>query len=129
MPGEAGIREADMLVCLVADVGDQQDLGVIRQQVFLDDMDFQLAEAAAECDVRLVGQVLVAEYDDDIVVERVFDRLEGRARSISRERSKTISAPSGAFAWMTCRVMPASPFGCLRNLRRRPWDCLLASGT
>ena len=54
MPSKAGIGQADMLAGLVADVRDQQDLGMTRQQVFLDDVNFELAEPAAEFDVPLI---------------------------------------------------------------------------
>ena len=51
MPGETGIGQPDMLAPLVPDVRDQQDLGVARKQVFLDDVDLELAKAAAEFDL------------------------------------------------------------------------------
>src|SRR5438270_7851921 len=66
-----------MLARLVLDIRDQQDLGIAGQQVFLDDMDLQLAEAAAEMDVLLVGEALIAEEYDDVVVEQPLDLAEG----------------------------------------------------
>ena len=78
MPGEPGIGETDMLAVFVADIRDQQDLGMVRQQVFLDDMDFQLAKAPAERDLLFLGQMLVAEKDDDVVVEMPLQLGEGR---------------------------------------------------
>ena len=54
MPGEAGIGQPDVLAALVTNVGDQQDLGKARVQVFLDDVNFQRAEPAAEFDVPLI---------------------------------------------------------------------------
>src|SRR6266446_205247 len=49
-----------------------------RQQVFLDDMDFELAKALAEGDVLRLGEALVAEAHDDVVVERPLDLAENR---------------------------------------------------
>jgi len=54
MPGEAGIGQPDVLAALVTNVRDQQDLGKARVQVFLDDVNFQRAEPAAEFDVPLI---------------------------------------------------------------------------
>jgi hypothetical protein len=54
MPGEAGIGQPDVLALLVTNVRDQQDLGKAGQQVFLDDMNLQLAEPAAEFDMPLI---------------------------------------------------------------------------
>ncbi len=76
MPGEAGVGEADQLTVRVADVGDTQDLGVIRQQVFLDDVDLQFPEPAAEFDVARVRERLAAEHDHDVVVENRLDFAE-----------------------------------------------------
>ena len=67
-----------MLAVFVADIRDQQDLGMVRQEVFLDDMDFQLAEAPAERDLLFLGQMLVAEKDDDIVVEMPLQLGKGQ---------------------------------------------------
>ena len=77
MPGKAGIGEPDMLARLVLDIRDQQDLGIAGQQVFLDDVDLQLAKAAAESDVLFVGEALIAEEHDDVVVEQPLDLGEG----------------------------------------------------
>ena len=48
MPGEAGVSQPDMLAVLVANVRDQQDLRIAGQQVFLNDVDLELAKPPAE---------------------------------------------------------------------------------
>jgi len=68
-----------MLARLVLDVRDQQDLGKTGQQVFLDNVDLELAEAAAERDVLLFGQALIGEAYDDVVVK---DRLDLAKRPV-----------------------------------------------
>src|SRR5439155_23147079 len=78
VPGEPGIREADMLALAVPNIRDQQDLGMTRQQVFFDDMDLELAKAPAEGDVLLVGEALVAEEHHDVVMERPLELAKGR---------------------------------------------------
>ena len=85
MPGKARIGEADMLAVLIPDIGDQQDFGKTGQQIFLDDVDFELSEPGAEFDVPLVGQLLPAKHDDDIVVEGALDLAECRIVDVLRE--------------------------------------------
>ena len=89
MPGEPGIGEADMLAIVVLDVRDQQDLGMVGQQVFLDDVDFEFAEAAAEPDLLLARQMLIGKANDNVVVEGTLDRGErvviDRLRQVERD--------------------------------------------
>ena len=54
MPSEAGVSQPDMLTLLAADVRDQQDLRIAWKQVFLDDMDLELAKSVAEFNMPLV---------------------------------------------------------------------------
>jgi len=77
VPSKAGVRQPDMLARLVLDVRDQQDFGKTGQQVFLDDVDLEFAEAAAERDVLLFGQPLIAEKYDDVVVKDPLDLAKG----------------------------------------------------
>ena len=49
---------------------------MVRQQVFLDDVDLQLPEPAAEFDVARARERLAAEHDHDVVVERRLDFAE-----------------------------------------------------
>ena len=95
MPGEAGVGEPDMLARLVLDVGNEQDLGVAGQQVFLDDVDLERAKAAAERDMPLVGQRLVAEDDDDVVVKGALDLGEGLAVRLPRQIVFDLGAAGG----------------------------------
>ena len=89
MPGEAGIGQADMLAGLVADIGNQQDLGKSGEQVLLDDMDFELSKARAELDMPLVRQLLVAKDDDDVVVkDAARSRGMSDRRCLARDRSR-----------------------------------------
>jgi CheY-like chemotaxis protein len=98
MPGEAGIGQPDMLAAVVANVRDQQDLGKARQQVFLDDVDLEFAEPAAEFDMPLVRQILSPEDDNDVFVEGAFDRPERRIVDVLREiESDLRTAGSTAF--------------------------------
>ena len=85
MPGEAGIGQPDMLAALVTDVRDQQDLGKAGEQVFLDDVNLQLAEPAAEFDMPPIRQVLPAKDDDDVVVKGALDFAEPRTVDVTRE--------------------------------------------
>ncbi len=85
-----------MLAVFVADIRDQQDLGMVRQQVFLDDMDFQLAEAPAERDLLFLGQMLVAEKDDDVVVEMPLQLGEGRIVDRPGQVEDDLGAARGA---------------------------------
>jgi hypothetical protein len=85
VPSEARIGEADMFAGFVADIGDQQDLRKTGEQVLLDDMDFELSEPRAEFDVPLVGKLLSAKDDDNIVVEDALDLAESRIVDVPRE--------------------------------------------
>ena len=78
-----------MLAVIMPDIGDQQDFGKARQQILLDDVDFEFAEAGAEFDMPLVGQLLAAKHDDDVVVEaRSRSRGMWRRRCPARDRSR-----------------------------------------
>ena len=85
MPGKARIGQADMLAGLVADIGNQQDLRKTGEQIFLDDVDFELSEPRAELDVPLVCKLLSAKDDDNIVVEDALDLAECRIVDVLRE--------------------------------------------
>src|SRR5690606_14585971 len=61
VPELAGITQADRLAVL-DDVGNDEDFRVAGQQELAQHVDLQLTEAAAEVDVLLRGQVLVAEH-------------------------------------------------------------------
>src|SRR6516162_5444047 len=50
-------------------VRDQQDFRIVGQQIFLEHMDFQFAEAAAEFNMTFVRELLAAEIDHDVIVE------------------------------------------------------------
>src|SRR5690606_12192854 len=66
VPELAGVGQADRLTVLL-DVGDDEDLRVIGQQELLEHMDLQWAEAAAEIDLLLRGDALVAEHQQAVV--------------------------------------------------------------
>ena len=101
VPGEPGIGETDMLAVLVADIRDQQDLGIVRQEVFLDDMDFQLAKAPAERDLLFLGQMLAAEKGRRYCRGNAAPaRQRSNCRS-ARDRSNSISAPHAALVLRT----------------------------
>src|ERR1700719_1868441 len=85
MPGEARIREGDVLAGLMADIGDQENLRKTEEQVFLDDVGFELSEPRAEFDVPLVGKPLSPKNNDNIVVEDALDLTEGRIVDVLRE--------------------------------------------
>ena len=85
MPGEARVSEADVLAGLIADIGNQQDFRITGEQVFLDDVGFELSEPRAEFDVPLVGKLLSAKDDDNIVVEDALDLAESRIVDVPRE--------------------------------------------
>ena len=68
-----------MLARVVLDVLDQEYLGICRQQVFFDDVDLELAEAAAKRDVLLVCEMLIPEKHDDVVVKNALELGEGAA--------------------------------------------------
>ena len=74
-----------MFAGFVADIGDQQDLRKTGEQVLLDDMDFELSEPRAEFDVPLVGELLSAKDDNNIVVEDALDLTECRIVDVLRE--------------------------------------------
>ena len=98
VPGEAGIRQADVFARAVADVRDQQYLGIARQQVFLDDVDLELAETAAEPDLLFFAQLLVAEEHDDVVVEVPLDLGKDRVVDRLRQIEDDLGA-AGGIAW------------------------------
>src|SRR5580693_1589030 len=47
------------------------------QQVLLDDVNFELAKAAAELDVPFIAEALAAKEHDDVVVEDALQLAEG----------------------------------------------------
>jgi hypothetical protein len=77
MPLLAGVLGGRRLAVLLRDVGDQQQLGIVgmavaRQVV----VPVELAEAAAEGDVLLARDLLVAEQKDAALQERAMDLIE-----------------------------------------------------
>ena len=77
MPSEAGVRQANVLAVLVLDVGDHQNFRMVGQQIFLDHMDFQFAESAAQFDMAFVREPLVAKIDHNIVMESLLNFRKG----------------------------------------------------
>ena len=59
-------------------------------------MDFQLAKAAAERDLLFLGQMLVAEKHDDVVVEMPLQLGEGRIVDRPRQVEYDLGAARGA---------------------------------
>jgi hypothetical protein len=74
-----------VLTGLVADIGNQQDFRKTTEQVFLDDMDFELSEPRAEFDVPLVCKPLSPKDNDNIIVEDALDLAECRIVDLLRE--------------------------------------------
>src|SRR5256885_1552038 len=66
-----------------------------RQQVFLDDMDFELAKAPAEGDVLRLGEALVAKAHDDVVVEGPLDLAENSLVDRRRQIELDLRAAGG----------------------------------
>ena len=77
MPVLAGVGEADVLA-VPALVRDPQDLGVIRQQELIEDVNGQATETAAEGDVLFGRDVLVAKENERVIEECLVYRAEGR---------------------------------------------------
>src|ERR1700751_3045242 len=85
MPKEARIGQADVLAGFVTDIGNQQDFRKTGEQVLLDDVNFELSEPRAEFDVPLVGKLLSAKDDNNIVVEDALDLAECRVVDVLRK--------------------------------------------
>src|SRR3954454_17714011 len=69
---------------------------MVRQQVLLDDMDFQLAETPVERDLLFLGDVLIAEKDDDVVVEMPLQLGKGRVVDRPGQIEDDLGAARGA---------------------------------
>ena len=76
VPVLAGVLQADG-VAVLDHIGDHQNFGMAGLEIHFGGMNLKLAQAAAEIDVLLIGQMLIAEYDDAAVVEQVFDPAKG----------------------------------------------------
>ncbi|MNN49255.1 hypothetical protein D3C81_1637700 [compost metagenome] len=72
MPELAGIAQADRLTVL-DDVGDDEEFRMPWQQELLEHVDLQLAEQAAEGDLLLRSDVLVAKHQQAMVQMREVD--------------------------------------------------------
>src|SRR5689334_8102939 len=77
MPEQARVLRADGLAVL-QDVRNHEQLGKPGAATVLADMDLELAEAAAERNVLLGRELLVAEVDDFVLVEELDDLAEHR---------------------------------------------------
>eukprot|EP00659_Diplonema_papillatum_P021701 gene21699-biopygen22005 len=75
VPELAGVSQADGLA-VFDDVGDDQDFRVVGQQELFEHMDLQHAETAAEGDLLLGGDTLVAEDHDVMVQMRAVNACE-----------------------------------------------------
>ncbi len=82
VPIVARIAQADRLAALVPDVGDDQNLGLARQQKLMQHMDLRRPEAAAECDLLRRRDALVAEHDHVVVEVGALDSREVVARDL-----------------------------------------------
>ncbi|GLH52601.1 hypothetical protein RS3R6_07820 [Pseudomonas atacamensis] len=67
MPELAGVSETDVLAVL-DDVGNDEDFRVIGQEELFEHVDLQHAETAAEIDLLLRGDLLIAK-DHDVVIQ------------------------------------------------------------
>jgi hypothetical protein len=77
VPSEAGIRQPDVVATLALDIGDQQDFGMVWQQILFKYVNFQFAETAAKFDMALVREFLSAKTDHNVIVEGLLDFLKG----------------------------------------------------
>ena len=84
MPVAAGVVDADVAIA-VHDVGDDQYLGMLGMQILVEDMDLEIAEAAAERDLPGLVDALVAEQQHGVLVPGPLDGGEGRVVEIPRE--------------------------------------------
>ncbi|MNC28133.1 hypothetical protein D3C75_763300 [compost metagenome] len=75
VPELAGVTQADVLA-VFDDVGNDQDLGVAGEQELLEHMDLQWAEAAAEGDLLVGADALVAEHQHMVVEVGAMDTGE-----------------------------------------------------
>jgi hypothetical protein len=64
------------MLAVLDDVGNDQDFRVIGQQELLEHVDLQHAEAAAEIDLLLRGDALVAEHHDMVIQMRAMNARE-----------------------------------------------------
>src|SRR5690606_35790656 len=84
VPEEAGVLRADGPAVL-DDVRDDEDLGMARTAAILPDVMLELAKAAAEGDVLLGRELLVAEEDDLVLVQEIDDLPEYVLRQLAGE--------------------------------------------
>jgi len=75
MPEMPGIAETNRLAAF-QHVGDDQDLGVAGQLELTQHVDLQRTETAAEADLLLGRDALVAEYHDVMIEVGAMDALE-----------------------------------------------------
>src|SRR5215471_3326169 len=94
MPLLAGVLGGRLLAVFLRDVGDQQQLGIVgmavaRQVV----VPIELAETAAEGDVLLARDLLVAEQQDAALQEGAVDLVElGVAEGLGEVDALDLSA-------------------------------------
>src|SRR5689334_10444694 len=84
MPEQARVLRADGLAVL-QDVRNHEQLGKPGAATVLADVDLELAEAAAERDVLLGRELLVAEVNDFVLVEELDDLAEHRVADFLRQ--------------------------------------------
>ena len=77
MPAASRLRQTGELTVFYLLVRDFQDFRMARQQELVEDMARQVAEAAAEGDMLLGTQILLAKDQDHMVQMRSVDGLEG----------------------------------------------------
>src|SRR5262249_26138575 len=99
VPSEAPIDQADVLPVLILDVRDEQDFRIVVQQIFLEHMDFQLAEAAAPLAALALDRKKLAAFSAQV-------QSRGSQGSESRPGSSRNCASPGS--------IPAFP-GCGRR--------------
>src|SRR5689334_7971163 len=84
VPEQAGILRADGLAVLEY-VGDHEQLGEAGTAAILAHVDLELAKAAAERDVLLGRELLVAEIHDFVFVEQLDDLAEDGVVEVFRK--------------------------------------------
>jgi hypothetical protein len=71
---------------------------MLGPHVLAQDVNLQLAEAAAEFDVPRVADALVAEEDDRALVEGLLDAREGGLVDVAARSTSSISAPKSGLS-------------------------------
>ena len=84
MPVAAGVIDADVAVP-VHDIGDDQDLGVFRMEILVEDVNLEISEAPTEGDVPNLVDGLVPEQQHGMVVPGPLDGAERRVVEVLRK--------------------------------------------